>query len=82
MLYALSHQRISADHAVIFWPSSMVLLATGGDDVSWANTLTTALAFGGNFLLYGLFGLLIRAVIKRSRRSAHIKAETEAPSQE
>ena len=68
MLYALSHELVVGDLALIFWPTSMVLLS--GSDDFWPKAITTALAFGGNFVLYGFVGLLIGAIAKRLRRTA------------
>ncbi len=67
MLYALSHELVVADFALIFWPTSMVLLS-GGDTI-WVKAIVTTLAFAGNFVLYGLFGLLIGAIANRFRRA-------------
>ncbi len=63
LFYALSHELVIADYALILWPSSMAMLAP--TDSSWAETLTIALAFIGNFLLYGLAAVIIGALAKR-----------------
>jgi hypothetical protein len=68
MLYALSHEVVEANLALIFWPASMVLLSES--DTLWVKILTTALAFGGNFLLYGFVGLIVGAIANRFKRTA------------
>jgi drug/metabolite transporter (DMT)-like permease len=70
LFYALSHELVIADYALIFWPASIALLAT--HDGFWAETLTITFAFIGNFLLYGLAAVIIGAVAKRvGRLSSH-----------
>jgi hypothetical protein len=60
MLYALSHDLVAGDLAIIFWPTSMVLIS-GGESLG-IKTITTFLAFAGNFLVYGLVGLIIGSI--------------------
>ena len=66
LFYALSHELVIADYALIFWPASMALLSTL--DGVWAETLTIAFAFIGNFLLYGLAAVIIGAIARRLGR--------------
>ena len=66
VFYALSHELVIADYAIVFWPTSMVLLS--GDDTFWSKTITIALAFIGNFLLYGLAGVIIGFMVKHVGR--------------
>ena len=70
LFYALSHELVIADYALIFWPASIALLAA--HDGSWAETLTITFAFIGNFLLYGLAAVIIGTIAKRvARTSSH-----------
>jgi len=66
VFYALSHELVIAEYAIIFWPTSMIMLSA--NDGFWNETLTIAFAFIGNFLIYGLLGVLIGMVVKHSRR--------------
>jgi hypothetical protein len=66
VFYALSHELVIADSAIVFWPTSMVMLT--GDDTFWSKTITITLAFIGNFLLYGLAGVIIGFLMKRVGR--------------
>jgi hypothetical protein len=66
LLYALSHELVVADYAIIFWPTSMVLLAA--NDSYWTKVLTIGFAFGGNFILYGLIGIIVGFFVNRFRR--------------
>jgi hypothetical protein len=63
LFYALSHELVIADYALIFWPASLAMLAA--HDGLWAETLTITFAFIGNFFLYGLAGVTIGAIAKR-----------------
>ncbi len=66
LFYALSHELVIADYALIFWPASIALLAA--HDGSSVETLTITFAFIGNFLLYGLAAVVIGAIAKRVAR--------------
>jgi hypothetical protein len=67
MLYALSHDLVVGDLAIIFWPTSMILIA-GGDSLG-IKAVTTFFAFAGNFLLYGLVGLIIGSIVGLFQRA-------------
>jgi hypothetical protein len=68
-LYALSHEFVAANYAIIFWPTSMVML--GADEGFLFKTITIASAFAGNFLLYGLVAVMIGAVARRVKGRSH-----------
>jgi drug/metabolite transporter (DMT)-like permease len=76
-LYALSHDMVAANYAVIFWPTSMAMLGTSEDAL--IKTLTIAFAFAGNFLLYGAVAALVGAIVRRlTRRSEPALTEKAA----
>ena len=60
VLYALSHQLVVANYALIFWPASMILLSD--TDGFWFKALMLAISLCGNFFLYGLAGVVIGLV--------------------
>ncbi len=71
--YAIAHELVAADYAIIFWPTSMVML--GADEGFLVKTLTIAFAFAGNFVLYGLVAAAIGAIVRRLKRSSAVLPE-------
>ena len=62
----LSHDLIPAAVAIALWPTSILGLV---DPTSIRDqVITGAFTYGGNFLLYGLLGLLVRYVGGRLHR--------------
>ena len=57
LLYAISHQLVVANYAIIFWPASMILLSA--TDGFWYKAFMLAISLCGNFLLYGLAGVVV-----------------------
>jgi hypothetical protein len=65
LLVMATRHLVSPTVLLVFWPSSIAGIADPSDVLD--KILVAAFEFGGNFLLYGIVGAVIRTGLRRGR---------------